>query len=150
MFLGRLYRKKRQVSLLQLHPPQKTRRFLNTMWRPPTQNAAWIQRNWYESVYRSHAAICGCGDCAGHFSRLAADLGRPSAPQAPLQQQLPVIRGLPALPAPPGELGDRAPWPGVSGEEGGDGGDPDLAAAGGGDGEPDDGDLLAAFDLAAE
>lgn len=150
MHFSRVSRKKRKVSLLPVHPPQKTRRLLIAMWRPSPQNGPWLERNWYESVYRSHAAFCSCGDCAGHLSYLAANLGRPPSAQAAPQQLPPAIRALPALPAPQGDSGNRAPWPGAGGDAADDGDPGDRADADGGAGGPADEDLLAAFDLAEE
>ncbi len=111
MFLGKLYRKKRRLSLSPLHSPPKARKLLRGMWRPPTQNVPGQERNWYDAVFYSHAAFCGCGDCIGHLSRLAVDLGRPPSAHPPPQLQPPALRRLPALPAPPNPSGDRAAWP---------------------------------------
>ena len=126
MFLGKLYRKKRRLPLSPLHTTQKTRRFLSTMWTPPTHNVRGQERQWYESCFRSHASFCGCGDFIRHLCDLANDFGRPpTAPRPPAPP--PPVRPLPALPAPPNPSGSRAAWPtgGTDGDEeprgGGDG-----------------------------
>lgn len=147
MFLGKLYRKKRLLSLSPLHTPQKARRLLTAMWRPPAYNVQGQERQWYESCFRSHAAMCGCGDFIRHLCHLADNFGRPSTvprPPAPT----PPVRPLPALPAPPNPSGSRAAWP----TGGGDGED---EPRGGGDGagglaELADEELLSAAVDAAE
>lgn len=148
MFLGRVYRKKRRLSLSSLHPPQKACKLLRGMWRPPTQNVSGQERNWYDSVFYSHAAFCGCGDCVGHLSYLATHLGRPPSAQPPPQQQPPAIRRLPALPAPPNPSGDRAAWPTGGGDAGEDG--PGEGGAAGGFADLADDELLTAAVEAAE
>ena len=150
MRFSRISRKKRKVSLLPLHPAPLSRRSVSTMWQPPIQNGPWLQRCWYESVVRSHAAFCSCGDSLGHFSYLAANLGRPPSAQDTPEPQPPAVRPLPALPAPPGESGRRAPWPGAGGDAAGEGDRGGRAGGDGGDGDVPDDALLAAFDLAAE
>lgn len=148
MFLGRIYRKKRRLSLSPLHSPQKARKLLKGMWRPPTQNVSGQERKWFDSVVYSHAAFCGCGDCIGHLSRLAADLGRPSGAHPPSQHQPPPLRRLPALPAPPNPSGDRAAWPTGGGDDGEDG--PGEGGAAGGFADLADEELLTAAVEAAE
>ncbi|ABV25034.1 ORF2 [Torque teno virus 3] len=117
------------------------------MWQPPTQNGTQLERHWFESVWRSHAAFCSCGDCIGHLQHLATNLGRPPAPQPPRDQHPPHIRGLPALPAPPS---NRNSWPGTGGDAAGGEAGGSRGAGDGGDGELADEDLLDAIALAAE
>lgn len=141
--------KKRKV-LLQTVPATKKARRLLGMWQPPAHNVPGIERNWYESCFRSHAAVCGCGDFVGHLNHLATTLGRPPRPAPPGGPRTPQIRNLPALPAPQGESGDRAPWHGASGADaaGGDGGE--RGADGGDPADVGDDALLAAFELVEE
>lgn len=120
------------------------------MWQPPVHNVPGIERNWYESCFRSHAAFCGCGDFVGHINHLAATLGRPARSRHPGGPGTPQVRNLPALPAPAGESGDRAPWPGAGGPAGDGGDDGDRGAAAGGPADVEDDALLAAFDLVEE
>lgn len=147
MFLGRCWRKKRQLLLLPVQSPQATPSM--SRWQPPVHNAPGIERQWYDSVWRSHAACCGCGDVIGHLNDLAARFGRPGNPRPPGAPQPPPVRPLPALPAPEPPA-DRAPWPMAGG------GDEGGAAGGGrdaGDGGPaaaDEEDLDALFAAAEE
>ena len=142
MFLGRVYRhQKRKVLLSLVHTPQKTPSSMNR-WSPPAHDARGIERQWYECVWRSHAACCGCGDFVGHINDLAHRFGRPPGSRPPTTPQPPAVRALPALPAP-------EPWSGAGGDAGagGDG----AAGRGGGDGDAGDvadEDLLDAVDLA--
>ena len=140
---------KRKVLLQTVRATQKARRLLG-MWQPPVHNVPGIERNWYESCYRSHAAVCGCGDFVGHINHLATTLGRPPRSRHPGGPGTPQIRNLPALPAPQGEPGDRALWRGDSGADaaGGDGGE--RGADGGDPADVGDDALLAAFDLVEE
>ena len=149
MFLGKLYRKKRKVLLQTVPDPKKARRLL-IMWQPPVHNVPGIERNWYESCFRSHAAICGCSDFVGHINHLATTLGRPPRSRHPGGPGTPQIRNLPALPAPQGEPGDRAPWPTDGGAGGAAGDDGGRGADRGEPGDVDDDALLAAFDLVEE
>lgn len=120
------------------------------MWQPPVHNVPGQERNWYESIYRSHASFCGCGDFVGHLNHLAASLGRPPRSRHPGGPGTPQIRNLPALPAPQGEPGDRAPWPTDGGAGGAAGGDGERGADRGGPADVEDDALLAAFDLVEE
>lgn len=139
MFLGKLYRKKRKVLLHQLRTPEKTPPAMS-YWRPPTRNVPGQEQGWYDAIFSSHNAFCGCGDPIGHANNLAARFGRsgrsrhPATPDTP-----PPIRPLPALPAPDPPAPPRRhartenqAW-GGSGGAGGDRGDGDGGAAGGGD-----------------
>lgn len=135
MFLGRAWRKKRQVLLSGVRATKACWRAMT--WRPPVHNAPGIDRNWYESVSRSHAACCGCGNFLLHLNTLADRYGFTPGPSPP---------GGPG-PRPPAQLrrqnatenpgsGPRAlPWRGDGGEdggpgpEGGDGGSGDAADA---------------------
>lgn len=140
---------KRKVLLQTVRAAKEARRLLG-MWQPPVHNVPGIERNWYESCFRSHAAVCGCGDFVGHLNHLAATLGRPPRSRHPGGPGTPQIRNLPALPAPEGEPGDRAPWRGASGADaaGGDGGE--RGADGGDPADVGDDALLAAFELVEE
>lgn len=111
-------------------------------WSRPAHDASGIERRWYDSVWSSHAACCGCGDPVGHINRLATRLGRPASAGPPPTPRGPTVRPLPALPAP-------ETWPGAA-AGGGAAGD---AAGGRGGGDGDDGgvadaDLLDAVDFA--
>lgn len=139
MFLGKLYRQKRKVLLHRVHSPPKKP---SMSWSRPAHDARGIERNWYDCVWSSHAACCGCGDPVGHLNRLATRLGRPSTAGPPPTPRPPQIRPVPALPAPES-------WSGAAGGGGAAGG----AAAGHGGAEGDDGDvadadLLDAVDFA--
>lgn len=139
MFLGKLYRKKRKVLLQSVHSPPKKP---SMSWSRPVHDASGIERKWYDCVWSSHAACCGCGDPVSHFNRLATRLGRPSTAGPPPTPRAPPMRAVPALPAPES-------WSGAAGG-GGAAGD---AAAGHGGAEGDDGgvadaDLLDAVDFA--
>ncbi len=146
-FLGRPWRKKRKVLLqtVPATPPEPHMSF----WRPPVHNVPGLERNWYESVYRSHAAFCGCGDFINHINNLATSLGRPPQPRPPGAPQPPPIRPLPALPAPEDPQPRRhnrtenQPWPGDGGGEGA-AGDPVAAGEqeGGDEYGPEDVDQL--------
>ena len=140
---------KRKVLLQTVQAAKKTRRLLG-MWQPPVHNVPGIERNWYESCFRSHAAVCGCGDFVDHLNHLATTLGRPPRPGPPGGPRTPQIRNLPALPAPQGEPGNRAPWPGVSGADGAGGDDGERGADGGDPADVEDDALLAAFELVEE
>lgn len=140
---------KRKVLLQVVPAAQKGRRLLD-MWQPPTHNVPGIERNWYESCFRSHAAICGCGDFVGHINHLATTLGRPPRPGPPGGPRTPQIRNLPALPAPQGEPGDRAPWHGASGADAAGGDNGEGGADGGDPADVRDDVLLAAFELVEE
>ncbi len=145
MHFSRVSRSKRKVLLPALPAPPPPRQLL--MWQPPIQNGTQLDRHWFESVWRSHAAFCGCGDCIGHLQHLAANLGRPPAPQPPREQHPPQIRGLPALPAPPS---NRNPWPGTGGDAAGGEAGGSRGGGDGGDAELADEELLDAIALAAE
>lgn len=139
MFLGKLYRKKRKLLLLSVHSPPKTP---SMSWSRPAHDAPGIERRWYDSVWSSHAACCGCGDPVGHINRLATRLGRPTSAGPPPTPRGPQIRPLPALPAP-------ETWPGAAAGGGAAG---DAAGDRGGEGADDggvaDADLLDAVDFA--
>lgn len=141
MFLGRVYRqKKRKVLLLPLPTPKK--KLPMNRWSPPAHDARGIERQWYECVWRSHAACCGCGDFINHLNDLATRFGRPVGTRPPTTPQPPPVRSMPALPAPEA-------WPG-EGADGGAGGDA-AGGLGGGDagaGDVADEDLLDAVDFA--
>ncbi len=91
-------------------------------WSRPVHNASGIERNWYESVFRSHAGCCGCGDFLSHINALATRYGFAPGP-APPGGPRPRPEAVRALPA-PDEHNPRPalPWRGDGGGE--DGGDP--------------------------
>ena len=155
MFLGKLHRKKRALSLRGLPAPKKKPPPDMSYWRPPVHNVPGLEHLWYESVHRSHAAVCGCGDFVRHITALAERYGHPGGPRAP---GAPGVGGNPnppqirrarhpaAAPDPPaGNQPPALPWHGDGGNEG--------AAGGGDDAGPvaefaDDGldELVAALD----
>ena len=135
MFIGRHYRKKRKVLLPVVPTPPKKPPM---SWRPPVHDAPGIERNWYESCYRSHASSCGCGNFIAHLLILADRHGFAGGPAPPGGPRPGAIR---ALPAPDPERANPAaqpPWPGDAGAAGAGG----PAAAG--DGAAADDDLPAA------
>jgi len=153
MFFGRPHRKKRLLSLSSL--PAAKKKPPMSLWRPPLHNVPGIEHLWYESVHRSHAAVCGCGDPVRHLTALAERYGVPGgsrssgAPGVGGNHNPPPIRRArhpAAAPDPPaGNQPPALPWHG-------DGGSAD-GAAGGGDAGPvaefaDDGldELVAALD----
>lgn len=146
MFVGRVWRKKRQVPLptLRVVPiPQPSR--MSSQWRPPVHNVQGLERNWYESFFRGHACFCGCGDAVTHINHLAARFGRPPTTSTPRGPQTPSVTPFPALPAPEPT---PEPWRGAGGD-GGRGGDAGGAVGGEEDaGDPDDAALIDAVDLA--
>ncbi|BAB79347.1 hypothetical protein TTV12_gp1 [Torque teno virus 12] len=126
-----------------------------SLWRPPLHNVPGIEHLWYESVHRSHAAVCSCGDPVRHLTALAERYGVPGgsrssgAPGVGGNHNPPPIRRArhpAAAPDPPaGNQPPALPWHGDGGS--GDG------AAGGGDAGPvadfaDDGldEVVAALD----
>lgn len=121
MFLGRVWRKKRQVLLPALRTPQAPRRAMS--WRPPVHNAPGIERNWYESIIRSHASSCGCGNFILHINSLADRYGfapGPSPPGGPGPRPPAPLRRQNATENP--DSGPRAlPWRGDGGGDGGPG-----------------------------
>lgn len=134
MFLGRAWRKKRALSLLQLRTPEAPRRAVMS-WRPPAHNAPGVERNWYESVFRSHAASCGCGNFVHHLTTLADRYGFVPGP-APPGGPGPRPAALRALPQPPADNPRPAlPWRGDGGGDEGAGGP--AADGGPGDAEGD-------------
>ena len=133
MFVGRHYRKKRKVLLPVVPTPPKKP---SMTWRPPAHDAPGIERNWYESSYRSHAACCGCGNFIAHLLILADRHGFAGGPAPPGGPRPGAIR---ALPAP--EQGNPANPPAWRGDAGAPGAG-DRAAAG--DGAAADDDLPAA------
>lgn len=139
MFLGKLHRKKRKLLLCPVHSTPKAPPM---SWSRPAHDAAGIERKWYDCVWSSHAACCGCGDPVSHLNRLAARLGRPAPPGPPPTPRQQSVRPLPALPAP-------ETWPGAA-AGGGAAGDAagDRGGAAGDEGDVADADLIDAVDLA--
>nr|ADO51762.1 ORF2 [Torque teno virus 10] len=136
MFLGKLHRKKRALSLHGLPATKKKPPPDMNYWRPPVHNVPGLERLWYESVHRSHAAVCGCGDFVRHITALAERYGHPGGPRAP---GAPGIGGNPnsppirrarhpaAAPEPPaGNQPPALPWHGDGGNEGASGGGDDA------------------------
>lgn len=153
MFFGRPHRKKRLLSLPSL--PTAKKKPPMSLWRPPLHNVPGLEHLWYESVHRSHAAVCGCGDPVRHLTALAERYGIPGgsrstgAPGVGGNHNPPPIRRArhpAAAPDPPaGNQPPALPWHGDGGSESG--------AGGGESGGPvadfaDDGldDLVAALD----
>lgn len=156
MFLGRVWRKKRSLSLLAVQTLQKASSM--SLWRPPAHNVSGRERNWFEACYRSHGAFCGCGSFILHLTSLAARFNfqaGPPPPGGPRAESPPILRALPA-PEPrrhrQTENPGSEPWPGDGGGDGAgsrDGGQrgPSTADAGGDDFDPADlEDLLAAVE----
>ena len=142
MFLGKLYRKKRALSLRGLRTPEAKPPAMS--WRPPVHNPNGIERNLWEAFFRMHAAACGCGDLVGHLTVLAGRYGAPPRPPAPGAARQPLIRQL-ALPAPPADPQQANPqWPGGDGGEDGAGGP--AAGDAVADAEYQEDDLNALFD----
>ncbi|BAB20601.1 unnamed protein product [Torque teno virus 23] len=110
---------------------------------PPAHNASGIERNWFESCFRSHAAVCGCGHFVNHLNVPAARYafnGGPTPPGGPRSGPPQIRRALPA-PAPP-EPPAHNPWRGGdAGDAAGRGGGRD-AGAGGGEYAPEELDAL--------
>lgn len=127
MHFSRISRqKKRKVLLRRVRAKPKARPPMSH--RPPTHNAAGIERLWYDSCFRSHGACCGCANFVNHLLLLATRYGFQAGPPAPGGPRgAPALRALP----PPGEAnpgdGEQQPWRGDGGgrEEGngGRGGD---------------------------
>lgn len=145
MFLGKPYRKKRALLLLGLRTAKKK---LLMSWSRPQQDAASLERYWFQGVVNTHNAFCGCGHAGNHFSALARRYGYPQVQQ---QHLLPPtspirtpnsIRRARALPAAP-EQQPALPWHGGGGEgDAARGGD---AGAGRDEPEYEPGDLDALF-----
>jgi hypothetical protein len=129
MRFSRIYRQKGKVPLrplLLVSPP-------GTMsWRPPVHNAAGIDRNWFESCFRSHASSCGCGNFIGHLNTLAARYGFTPGPAPPPggPGPRPPVPVRPRHAAGDGEPPRALPWRGDGGE--GDAGPPTEGGAAGG------------------
>lgn len=154
MFLGKLHRKKRALLLHGLPATKKKPSPDMSYWRPPVHNVPGLEHLWYESVHRSHASVCGCGNIVRHLAALAERYGYPGGPHAPGAPAVggggnPPIRRArhpAAAPDPPaGNQPPALPWHGDGGNEG--------AAGGGDDAGPvaefaDDGldELVAALD----
>lgn len=149
MFLGRPYRrKKRALSLPGVRTPQ-AKPPGDMSWSRPVHNAAGIERQWFESTFRSHASCCGCGHFVNHINVLAHRYGFTGGP-APPGGPRPAPQVRPALPAPEPDpqAPDREPWRGAGGGNGGEGaaGNPGGAAGDAYDGD----DLDALFAAVAE
>ncbi len=123
MFLGKLYRKKRQVPLRPLPATPKTGHTMSH-WLPPLNNVSQRERSWFDSIFLSHRAFCGCDDPIRHLSSLAARYHMqpgPSPGSDRRPQRPPPLRPLPALPAPDSRNNPPRPCRGGDGAEGGDG-----------------------------
>lgn len=129
MFLGKLYRKKRRLSLSRVHPYSQ-KPLVMTHWLPPTQNVPTREEDWARGVYYSHRAFCGCNDPIRHLASLAATLGlqpETTSPGNPGSSSTPAsLRPFRALPAPP-----ATPRPQPCGGRGGGDGRGDRRGDGG-------------------
>lgn len=140
MRFSRLYRsQKRKVPLYLLRATQKKQPAMS-QWRPPTQNAAGREEDWFRGIHTTHRAFCGCGDPILHLTHLAAQLGyqpSPSSRGGSGNRITPPLRTLRALPAAP-----TTPRPPPCGGAGGRGVGGDRAdageSAGGDDLHPED------------
>nr|ABD34295.1 ORF2 [Torque teno virus]ABD34297.1 ORF2 [Torque teno virus]ABD34303.1 ORF2 [Torque teno virus] len=128
MHFSRISRKKRKVLLLCV-PAAKKKPTAMSFWRPPVHNVTGIQRLWYESFHRGHAAFCGCGDPILHITSLAETYGHPTGPRpsgsSGIDPTPPIRRARPAPAAPePSQVDSRPalPWHGDGGSDGGAGG----------------------------
>lgn len=146
MFLGKLYRKKRSL-LLPCLPTAKKKLLMS--WSRPVQDAASLERYWFQGTINNHNAFCGCGDANSHFSALARRYGYPQLqqPQQLLRSPSSIrspnsIRRARALPAAP-EQQPALPWHGGGGE--GDAARGEGAGAGRDEPEYEPGDLDALF-----
>lgn len=129
-------------------------------WEPTPQGVGDREEDWYQSVWWSHIAFCGCGDPGFHFALLAhrrrgpapAPGGPPAPPEGPApplaQQPLPRFLPLPGLPPAPPE-DPPAPRPG-GGDRAGDGAGGGGGDRGGADGDWDPADVEALLEAAAE
>ena len=145
MFLGRVWRKKRQVLLPALRTPEAPRRAMS--WRPPVHNATGIERNWYKRVIRSHASCCGCGNFVVHINTLANRYGfapGPSPPGGPGPRPPAPLRRQNATEN-PSSVPRALPWHGDGGESGGHGPDAGDGDSGGAADHYDAEDLDALF-----
>ena len=132
MFLARPWRKKRALLLLEVRAKQTRRPLQMSFWCPPAHDVRGREHQWYEACYRSHGAMCGCGNFTGHLVALADRYGFRPGPRAPGgppalgPPQPPLRRALPPPPAPeppPQGNNNNQRWPG-------DGGSADAAAGG--------------------
>lgn len=132
MFLGRLHRKKRALSLQSL-PAAKKKPTAMSRWCPPVHNVNGREHQFYEGCYRFHASFCGCGDFVTHLRYLADRYGFRPGPRAPGAPGVggPDVPPRRALPAPPAAAPDNPQgnnnnnqqrWPGDGGSEGAAGG----------------------------
>jgi hypothetical protein len=122
MFLGRAYRKKRALLLLQV--PAKPKALSRQMsWSRPLHNAVALERNWYQGVIHTHAACCGCGNPGAHFAALVERYNSNTMQQqrllSPTSNLTPPnnIRRARALPAAP-DHPPALPWHGDGGRDG--------------------------------
>lgn len=133
MFLGRLHRKKRALLLPSLPTPKKKPPTDMSYWCPPVHDVRGREHQWYEACYRSHGAMCGCGNFINHLAYLGERYGFRPGPRAPGGPAVggpppPLRRALPAPEPPQGNNNNNQQsqrWPGDGGSDGG--------AAGGGD-----------------
>lgn len=146
MFLGKLHRKKRTL-LLPCLPASKKKLLMS--WSRPVQNAACLERYWFQGTINNHNAFCNCGNAHSHFSALAHRYGYPQLqqPQQLLRSPSSIrspnsIRRARALPAAP-EPQPALPWHGGGGER--DAARGEGAGAGTDEPEYEPGDLDALF-----
>ena len=144
MRFSRIYRTPQPKGALSLSPVPATaaKRAQGDMsWRPPVHDGAGIERQFFESCFRSHSGCCGCGNFVAHLNLLAARYGFTGGPAPPGGPGAlpPLRRALPAPPAP--EPNPEQPWRGAGG--GRDGADDRGAGGDGGENyAPEDLDAL--------
>lgn len=128
MFLGKLYRKKRALLLPGLPTPKKKPPPDMSYWCPPVHDVRGREHQWYEACYRSHGAMCGCGNFINHLAYLGERYGFRPGNRGPGSSGVggpppPLRRALPAPPAPePSQQANNnnnQRWPGDGGNEGG-------------------------------
>lgn len=133
MFLGRPWRKKRQLLLSIVPAPPKA----PTMsFSSPSINGGLRDQQWFEACLRSHNAYCGCNNPIVHFNNIATRFNYlptsnlPLDPPAGSPSRRGHLRRLPALPAAPSTSPSTPVW------RTGGGGDAGGPGAAGGGGEP--------------
>lgn len=133
MFLGRPWRKKRQLLLSLVPAPPKAPAM---SFSTPSINGGLRDQQWFEACLRSHNAYCGCNNPVIHFNNIAARFNYlptsnlPLDPPGQTPPRRPALRRLPALPAAPPTTPSTSAWP--TGD-GGNAGGPGAAGGGGGD-----------------
>ncbi|CRH60193.1 TT viral ORF2 [Chlamydia trachomatis] len=144
MRFSRIYRTPKPKGALPLPPvpaTPKKRSHSIMSWRPPVHDGAGIERQFFESTFRSHASCCGCGNFINHLTVLATRYGFTGGPAPPGGPGAlpPLRRALPAPPAADPNPGEQWRGPG-GGRDGAD--DRGADADAGGDYAPEDLDAL--------